>query len=64
MVGGARGGEGGRDFNPVEFDGIRIVKMTIFVASGKWFSGDFDHFVGLNKMIGIRAGRNRGSHDS
>jgi hypothetical protein len=64
MVGGARGGEGGRDFNSIEFDGIRIVRITIFPTSGKWFGADWEHFVGVNKMVGNRIEWNRGHHDS
>jgi hypothetical protein len=64
MVGRARYGEGGRDSNSIEFDGIRIVKTTIFLASGKWSGAGLDHFVGVNKMIGNRTGWNRAYHDS
>jgi hypothetical protein len=52
MVGGARCGKDRGDFNPVEFDGIRVVTMTIFPTSGKWSGADLDHFVGVNKMVG------------
>ena len=38
--------------------------MTIFLASGKWSGTGLGHFVGVNKMVGNRAGWNRVYHDS